>query len=656
VPPTKKVVAKPVKRLTLSQLLRATPSAILSRANNQCHVVRKQYDTGSKDGFRRTFVKNKSYYNEMRVRSTCTDGPRNSYVRFFGKPDKDTECWVWCSCPYFCVDGSTIISTTEGLRQIKETVGKVTTLTMDGVRDGDTFDTGVADTLLLTTIDGFQIRATPNERFSVITPNLEQKWRRLDELRAGEYITLKPGNIWPENPVGLTWNYIPKKKKPYKRMIAGKLRNVKSHVVLGKIHETPKVMTKELARILGYLVAEGGGDRNTITFPQNEGPVLDDYRHCWEATFPTAHLTVEVGKSKNHKRLSCRSVYIVAFLKSIGHDMTLKSRSKCIPWSVLQSTKEHVIEFLRGYFEGDGTCSGKQVACSTVSKELAQGIQKVLLNLGIRTGTSQYTPAAPYENNTGYTVVASGEDTYKFLDTIGFAVRKYKADSSVGRYGRSIPYAGKLLRECVQPSGYYVVEGNRLRLKLWDHRIFSTYYKNGTTDSLPENTLHRYINSDYGRDLKLVSPEVHERLQDILENDLEWTKIKSIDSPKKVQTYDAMVPDTEHFVANGFVVHNTYNLEVALARYNSSSVRSSNGDLPRIRNPKMIPYLCKHLVVAARLALAQRKDKAKQRLEEEQKRKAAEVKKQTPQKKPLGTIPKGQFTQPSGSADLIELP
>lgn len=99
--PKKKVIAKPVKRLTMSQLLRATPSAMVSRANNQCHVLRQQYDVGSKDGFRRTYVKNKAYYNEMRVRSSCTDGPRNSYVRFYGKPDKDTECWVWCSCPHF---------------------------------------------------------------------------------------------------------------------------------------------------------------------------------------------------------------------------------------------------------------------------------------------------------------------------------------------------------------------------------------------------------------------------------------------------------------------------------------------------------------------------------------------------------------------------
>ena len=38
-----------------------------------------------------------------------------------------------------------------------------------------------------------------------------------------------------------------------------------------------------------------------------------------------------------------------------------------------------------------------------------------------------------------------------------------------------------------------------------------------------------------------------------------------------------------------------YNLEVALAKTGNSSVIKSNGDLPVVRNPDMIPYLCKHI-------------------------------------------------------------
>jgi hypothetical protein len=53
-----------------------------------------------------------------------------------------------------------------------------------------------------------------------------------------------------------------------------------------------------------------------------------------------------------------------------------------------------------------------------------------------------------------------------------------------------------------------------------------------------------------------------------------------------------------------------YYNEVALAARGSSEVISSNGALPNIRNPRMKPYLCKHLFRAATVAP---KAKAKER-------------------------------------------
>jgi hypothetical protein len=46
-----------------------------------------------------------------------------------------------------------------------------------------------------------------------------------------------------------------------------------------------------------------------------------------------------------------------------------------------------------------------------------------------------------------------------------------------------------------------------------------------------------------------------------------------------------------------------YYVEVANAARRSSSVITSNGHYPKIRNPRMKPYLCKHLVKAFRRAL-----------------------------------------------------
>jgi hypothetical protein len=46
-----------------------------------------------------------------------------------------------------------------------------------------------------------------------------------------------------------------------------------------------------------------------------------------------------------------------------------------------------------------------------------------------------------------------------------------------------------------------------------------------------------------------------------------------------------------------------YYVEVALTRHGSSSVYYSNGRYPMIRNPKLRPYLCKHLIAATNPAV-----------------------------------------------------
>lgn len=47
-----------------------------------------------------------------------------------------------------------------------------------------------------------------------------------------------------------------------------------------------------------------------------------------------------------------------------------------------------------------------------------------------------------------------------------------------------------------------------------------------------------------------------------------------------------------------------YTCEVALAKYGCSDVRHSNGAFPIIRNPRMVPMLCKHLIAAAPIAIS----------------------------------------------------
>jgi hypothetical protein len=53
----------------------------------------------------------------------------------------------------------------------------------------------------------------------------------------------------------------------------------------------------------------------------------------------------------------------------------------------------------------------------------------------------------------------------------------------------------------------------------------------------------------------------------------------------------------------------TYYLEVVLQLHGSSRIYNSNGEMPKIRNPRLRPYLCKHLYALMLYLMA--KDKKK---------------------------------------------
>lgn len=81
-----------------------------------------------------------------------------------------------------------------------------------------------------------------------------------------------------------------------------------------------------------------------------------------------------------------------------------------------------------------------------------------------------------------------------------------------------------------------------------------------------------------------------------------------------------------------------YYLEVALTKYGCSSIKSSNGKPPVVRNPQNLPYLCKHLVVTAKIAVSQRQDLAKDRAEKEMEQEEAQSKNKPQTPEPIQTL------------------
>ena len=105
------------------------------------------------------------------------------------------------------------------------------------------------------------------------------------------------------------------------------------------------------------------------------------------------------------------SVALTDFLAYVG--FKTGSYNKEIPWSVLQSSRASVLEFLAGYFAGDGTVNlNGRLSWTTASEELAQQLQIVLLNLGVVTGRVKHMASASSmeEKREYWNVTASGAD------------------------------------------------------------------------------------------------------------------------------------------------------------------------------------------------------------------------------------------------------
>jgi hypothetical protein len=151
-------------------------------------------------------------------------------------------------------------------------------------------------------------------------------------------------------------------------------------------HPVAKV-DERMGRLLGYIVSEGciQSYMLTITFHVDE-PTGEESIDLIRELFglePTWERTKGKGRT-----VGWNSTHLMATLEALGLGLNVSASQKQIPWAVLQSPREVVVEFLRAYFSGDGhattpAAKDRLASVSTASPVLAQQVQILLLNLGI---------------------------------------------------------------------------------------------------------------------------------------------------------------------------------------------------------------------------------------------------------------------------------
>jgi len=222
---------------------------------------------------------------------------------------------------------------------------------------------------------------------------------------------------------------------------------------------------------------------------------------------------------------ACRGTAAIAVLgggPSTKLGMTMERGA--VPDEILQSDRESVRAFLRGYFDGVGVAS-PNIACDASSRSLAEQIQQLLLGLGVFCGIDA-------NQVTVY-------DVEEFELQVGFT-RPIVAQKRHPNYD-VVPGVGALVRDLAQqiPAKY----------RSNDFRTMSAYYDRTGWRRPSYHLLRRWLAS--APDCAAV-----DELRRIVDEHRAWTPVTEI-APSTIRRIDAQVEDSHAFIGNGLINHNT---------------------------------------------------------------------------------------------------
>jgi len=286
------------------------------------------------------------------------------------------------------------------------------------------------------------------------------------------------------------------------------------------------------AYLLGLYIAEGstekiGEHRGRITITNADKEIIDFLE---KYGFHTSGV---------HHRLGTQEFY--GFMLDLGINPNEKATTKSIPSTIMLSNRDTVISFLQGLFDGDG-CAIRdgRVTYSTSSIQLAKEVQLLLLNFGIVSSISK-KPSFP---NVRYTIDLGG-DSSVFYSEIGFRLGRKQSRAKFVRKTRSktLPHQRRWLKALYELAGW----------KSRNNKLLSMHASN------PSKGVRRDIIKMFLNERKEFShTESYKHLEELLNLSIYWAEVKSLVDLGEQETFDIHVPIHNHYIANGFVSHNTF--------------------------------------------------------------------------------------------------
>ena len=274
---------------------------------------------------------------------------------------------------------------------------------------------GKAQTVKIKTGKGYEVEGARDHRILVLANSGEFIWRELKNLCQTDRICLNRKGYWGVNEMPLINEFRASKKE---------------HSVL----QLPERMNEDLARLLGYFVAEGWYLKQQNGADAGIGIANQDAELIEDLNLIANSFGLRLRNGGNRCRWHLNNCDLARLFHNFGLDGR-RAAEKHIPNIIRRSPKEIIAAFLRAYFDGDGTVSS-YLSCTTASEKLAGQLQQLLLNFGI---VSKLQPTLNKKyGKTFFQIQIDSENIEIFNREIGFGLtRKREAAAKLELKTRS---------------------------------------------------------------------------------------------------------------------------------------------------------------------------------------------------------------------------
>lgn len=386
---------------------------------------------------------------------------------------------------------------------------------------------GLKKTKIIKTSEGYNIEASYNHPILIMDKQGNLIYKKSEEIELGDYLPIsRNNNIWGNNiKINVDMN-------TYLDSFSNQGR---WQVEKNKIR-TPEYLTEDMALIIGYILGDGCLTRdNQITFTNIDEDIINNFKKYFEN-----ELKINI-KQKDELNYLIYGKYLREFFNQIGLKKG-NAFSKEIPEIILTAPKNIVSKVLQGLFDIDGCVTQKTVELCTASEKMGKQVQMLLLNFGIISRRQKYFNKK--FNSYHYKIIIASKNIDIYLKEIGFSCNRkqnkliLKCNIKRNPNKDIIPYQIDRVKT-IYPKGYtrdkfyHILKGNndltydRLKLLLDNNETFMNKECKEWNDLLDLLNLNYY-----------------------------YTKVIEIEDNENF-VYDLHMPQTNSFVSNGLISHNT---------------------------------------------------------------------------------------------------